>query len=367
MVTKRNFAGDDCSLIGFGCMRFPCNADGTINEEEAFKMLDEAYNSGVNYYDTAYPYHNGQSERMVGKWMKRHPRETVKLATKLPVWEVKSTEDVLRLFNEQLKKLDVEYVDYYLLHSIRHSSWRDTVIALNVIPILEQLQAEGKIRHLGFSFHDDYELFKEMLEYRKWDFCQIQYNYIDTDYQAGDKGYALAEKMGVPMVIMEPIRGGLLASLPEDVTERFKKLDSSKMLADWALSWVATHENVKVVLSGMSTMEQVKGNIETFTDFVPLTDEQMEGIKDIVTYINSKVKNKCTGCRYCMPCPFGVDIPKNFSKWNEFGMYGRVPRGYKLDEWTADKCKSCRACVSKCPQSIDIPTNLKQMLTEILG
>ena len=367
MVTKRNFAGDDCSLIGFGCMRFPCDSEGKIDEAEAYKMLDAAYESGVNYYDTAYPYHNGMSEPFIGRWMKRYPRESIKLATKLPVWLVKSREDAIRLFNEQLERLDVEYFDYYLLHSIRCDSWENVVLKFDIIPLMEEFQAQGKIKHLGFSFHDDYAVFEEMLNYRKWDFCQIQYNYIDTEHQAGDKGYELAKSMGVPMVIMEPIRGGLLASLPEDVEEKFRAMDGSKTLADWALSWVATHDNVKVVLSGMSTMEQVKGNIDTFTDFISLTDEQMDGIKDIVTYINSKVKNKCTGCRYCMPCPFGVYIPKNFQKWNEFGMYGRVPRGYKIDTWTADKCKGCRACVDKCPQSIDIPSNLKQMLVDIIG
>ena len=255
MVTKRNFAGDDCSLIGFGCMRFPCDFEGKIDEVEAYKMLDAAYESGVNYYDTAYPYHNGMSEPFIGKWMKRYPRESIKLATKLPVWLVKSREDAVRLFNEQLARLDVDCFDYYLLHSMKRDSWENVVLKFDIISLMEEFQAQGKIKHLGFSFHDDYSVFETMLNYRKWDFCQIQYNYMDTAYQAGDKGYELAKRLGVPMVIMEPIRGGLLASLPEDVEERFRELDQNKTLADWALSWVATHDNVKVVLSGMSTMD----------------------------------------------------------------------------------------------------------------
>ena len=364
MITKRNFAGDDCSVLGFGCMRFPCNSDGTINEAETFKMLDAAYNSGVNYYDTAYPYHNGTSELVVGKWLKKIPRDSVKIATKLPLWAINDRDDAPRIFNEQLNKLGVDYVDYYLLHAVGRDRWENTVLKLDLIPIFEQLQREGKIRHFGFSFHDNYQLFEEMLNYRKWDFCQIQYNYMDTHHQAGDRGYELAEKLGVPLVIMEPIRGGSLVSFSDEVKERFSALDHNRSMANWALSWVGTHENAKVILSGMSTMEQVEENISTFSPIKPLSKYEMTEVSNIVKYIESRVKNKCTKCRYCMPCPFGVNIPKNFEKWNEFGMYDKVRGGYKLDEWTADKCRNCRACVSKCPQEIPIPEHLAQMLID---
>ena len=188
---------------------------------------------------------------------------------------------------------------------------------------------------------------------------------MDTKHQAGDRGYELAENLGVPLIVMEPIRGGTLAMLSDDVADRFRQLDPKRTLADWALSWVATHKNIRVVLSGMSTMEQVKGNIDTFSPFSPLSEKEMEDIKDIVTYIESRVKNKCTDCKYCMPCPFGVNIPRNFKLWNEFGMYGNNRHGYKLDTWTADKCKKCNACVSKCPQGIPIPQHLEQLLGEL--
>lgn len=364
MVTKRDFNGNMCSVLGFGCMRFPCTDDGKIDRTETFAMLDRAYEAGVNYYDTAYPYHNGESEVVIGEWLKKVPRDKVYVATKLPLWALTSREKAIEKFNEQLKKLDIDYVDYYLFHAVNKERWENVILKYDLIPIFEELQSQGKIRHLGFSFHDTYEVFEQIISYRTWDFAQIQYNYMDTKHQAGDKGYSLAEKLGVPLIVMEPIRGGRLVSFSDDVKVKFAEMDEKRSLANWALSWVISHPNVKVTLSGMSDMDQVMGNIETVSNFVPLTDAQMNGISDIVEYINSKIKNKCTGCGYCMPCPFGVDIPKNFSIWNEYGMYGSV-KEYRSAEWTADKCRACNSCVSKCPQNISIPHNLKELFKEL--
>ena len=222
------------SLLGFGCMRFPLNQDGSINEEETFEMFDQAYHAGVNYFDTAYPYHNGASEPVTGRALARYPRESFYLATKLPIWAVKSIDDVKRIFAEQLERLNMEYVDFYLMHALNKERW-ETIKKLGILDYCEELRKEGKLRYLGFSFHDDYEVFQEIITSYKWDFCQIQLNYMDKDTQATTKGVELAESLGVPRVIMEPVKGGSLANLPEDITERFKEVRPDASTASWAL------------------------------------------------------------------------------------------------------------------------------------
>lgn len=358
------------SLLGFGCMRFPLNEDGSICEPEAEKMLDTAIEAGVTYIDTAYPYHNGDSEPFLGRVLKKYNRKDFFLATKLPIWNVKTLEDAKRLFQEQLDRLQVDYIDFYLLHCLDKEKWQ-TVLDLGLIPYFEEMKRQGKIRFFGFSFHDDYEVFETIATYRSWDFCQIQYNYIDTDIQAGDKGYALTEKLGIPLVIMEPVKGGSLAQLPEDVTEPFKKARPDNSISSWALRWVASKPNVKVVLSGMSTMEQVEDNLHTFGNFEPLTQKESELVSQVADAIKKRTKNGCTGCAYCMPCPFGVDIPKNFRIWNDLSMYGNKEKAkqaffQELDVSSrADQCKKCGKCETVCPQSIAIRENLKAAAKEL--
>ena len=308
------------SLLGFGCMRFPTLANGEIDEKEAEKMMDEAIKNGVNYIDTAYPYHNGASEPFVGRVLDKYPRESYYLATKLPMWKVEKSEYVSEIFNEQLKRLNKEYVDFYLLHSMNKTSF-EKAKALKVLEILEEYRKEGKIKYIGFSFHDSYEVFEEMINFYDWDFCQIQFNYVDENEQAGIKGYKLAESKGIPMVIMEPIKGGTLASLPEDVAKNFKDYNPNKSIASWALRWVGSFSNIKVILSGMSTYEQVLDNLDTFNNFEPLNDEEFECVKKVVNELNVRTKNGCTNCKYCMPCPAGVDIPGNFWLWNNYYKY----------------------------------------------
>ncbi|MBS6160996.1 MAG: aldo/keto reductase [Firmicutes bacterium] len=358
------------SLLGFGCMRFPLNEDGSICEPEAEKMLDTAIEAGVTYIDTAYPYHNGDSEPFLGRILKKYNRKDFFLATKLPIWNVKTLEDAKRLFQEQLDRLQVDYIDFYLLHCLDKEKWQ-TVLDLGLIPYFEEMKRQGKIRFFGFSFHDDYEVFETIATYRSWDFCQIQYNYIDTDIQAGDNGYALTEKLGIPLVIMEPVKGGSLAQLPEDVTEPFKKARPDSSISSWALRWVASKPNVKVVLSGMSTMEQVEDNLHTFGNFEPLTQKESELVSQVAYAIKKRTKNGCTGCAYCMPCPFGVDIPKNFRIWNDLSMYGNKEKAkqaffQELDvSARADQCKKCGKCETVCPQSIAIRENLKAAAKEL--
>lgn len=360
----------ETSLLGFGCMRFPVTQDGKINEPEAEKMLDKAIAAGVNYIDTAYPYHNGESEPFVGKALKKYDRDSFYLATKLPCWLVNTLEDVDRLFQEQLTRLQTEYIDFYLMHALNKERFQ-AMVKLGCVERLEQLQAEGKIKHLGFSFHDSYEVFKEIINYRDWDFCQIQLNYMDTEDGPGMRGYELAEKKGVPLIIMEPIKGGSLACFADDITGMFRKLDEDASIASFALRWVGTLPNVKVILSGMSAMEQVEDNLKTFESFKPLSAAEVTAVEDIVSLINSRVQNGCTGCRYCMPCPAGVDIPANFRVWNIYHMYqnyGIVGRQWEKEigeSKQAKNCIKCGKCERACPQKLSIRQDLEKVQADL--
>ncbi len=365
---KINKLGIETSLLGFGCMRFP-QKDGKIEEVEATKMLETAYENGVNYFDTAYVYHGGESEVFTGKVLDKFPRDSYFLATKLPVWEVHKTEDVERLLDEQLSKLNKDYIDFYLLHALNGERW-DEMEKLQVFEACEEMRKKGKIRFIGFSFHDDYEHFERIARAKDWDFCQIQLNYMDTDIQAGMKGYKLTEELGIPLTIMEPIKGGNLAALPEEIESLFKE-NREDSVASWALRWVASFPNIMTVLSGMSNMEQTKDNIKTFSHFEPMTESENKLVKKVAETIRSRVANGCTGCGYCMPCPAGVDIPKNFHIWNQYHMYMNIGGlGWMWyneigEEQKAHKCIKCGACEKVCPQKIKIREDLETLEKEI--
>lgn len=357
------------SLLGFGCMRFPETEDGHIDEEKAQNLLEYAMDHGVTYIDTANPYHNGESEPFVGRILKNHERNTFYLATKLPMWDIKTLDDAKAIFTSQLERLQVDYIDFYLLHALDKAKW-DTIVKLDILGYLEEMKAQGKIRHIGFSFHDEYEVFEEIITYRKWDFCQIQLNYMDRDIQQGMAGYELAEKLGVPLVIMEPNKGGQLVRLPKDIADIFQAYDANASMASWAMRWVASLPNVKVVLSGMSTMEQVQDNLNTFEDFKLLNEKEQTIVEEVTRVIKSRMKNGCTACAYCMPCPFGVDIPGNFKVWNNQAMYQNHEATAKKvsslkQKGFASFCKECGACESKCPQHIAIRKDLKQVVCDI--
>ena len=262
-------------------------------------------------------------------------------------------------------------MDFYLLHCLDKEKWQKT-LDLGLLSYMEDMKKQGKIRFFGFSFHDDFDTFKTILTYRPWDFCQIQYNYVDTDIQAGDRGYELAEELQIPMVIMEPVKGGSLATLPSEVTNPFTEFNPNASIPSWALRWVASKPNVKVVLSGMSDMEQVEDNVKTFSPFVPLSLKENELVADVAGAIKSRTKNGCTGCAYCMPCPFGVNIPQNFKIWNELSMYGnkaKAKQAYFKDlseKERAEHCQKCGKCEEVCPQALSIRQNLEEASKELL-
>ncbi len=370
-MEKRKFEklGIESSLLGFGCMRFPLDEKGNIEEKEAEAMLDLAIKNGVTYIDTAFPYHNGDSEPFVGKVLKKYDRNSFTLATKLPIWEINSQQEAKDMFESQLKRLDVDYVDFYLLHALDADKWKK-VLNYHIIDMCEELRKQGKIKYLGFSFHDEYPVFEEIIKYHSWDFCQLQLNYMDMNIQAGQKGVDLANQLQIPLVVMEPIKGGSLATLPDDVTQMFKDYDSQATLASWALRYVGTLPGVKVILSGMSTLQQVEDNLKTFKNYQNLNDEELTIVKKVADTLHARTKNGCTGCGYCMPCPFGVNIPANFRYWNNCFVYDDEvhfkTRYQAQDEKAkASNCKECGACERMCPQQLPIREDLKRVVKDM--
>lgn len=362
----RNFPGigRDVSLLGFGCMRFPTLPDGSIDEPESRRLLDAAFRAGVNYFDTAYFYHNGNSENFMNRALANYDRTSYILTSKLPTTMVHSLDDAKRLYAEQKARLERDYLDFYLLHNLNGPRFRD-MVEWGVVDWCMELQAKGEFKKFGFSFHGSYEEFEEILSARTWDVCQIQLNYMDTDEQAGIRGYALSEKLGVPLIIMEPVKGGNLSHPPETVTELFWAADSSRTPSSWALRWAASLPNVLTVLSGMSSAEQVADNLNTFGNFTPLTPAENAMMADAAERLRARVFNGCTGCKYCMPCPAGVDIPAHFRLWNQYGMYQNgedITRRWKGTEEAAKakSCIECGACEDACPQKIAIRADLKR-------
>lgn len=363
------------SALGFGLMRLPVidNDNNKIDEAEAIKMIRYAIDNGVNYIDTAWPYHGGNSEIVAGKALKDGYREKTFLATKLPTWLINEKEDMDKYLNEQLKKLQTDHIDFYLLHALDKNKW-ENMKKVDALSWAEKKKQEGKIRYIGFSFHDEYPVFQEIVDYYdKWDFCQIQYNYMDIDVQAGEKGLKYAASKGLGVVIMEPIRGGRLANPPKAVQDIWDTAKVKRTPAEWALQWLWNQPEVSVVLSGMSTFEQLKENIESAkrSGINTLTKEELE--------IVSKVRNKykelspiaCTGCNYCMPCPNGVNIPRNFELYNEAHMYNTYEanrRDYEnLGDAKASSCIECGTCESVCPQHLTIIDYLKAGITPRKG
>ncbi len=357
------------SALGFGAMRLPVSGEdhSSVDEPKAIEMIRYAIDHGVNYIDTAYGYSGGKSEIVVGKALKDGYREKVKLATKLPTWMVNSREDMDKFLNEQLTKLQTDHVDFYLLHGIGKDRW-EKMKGLNVLEFGEKAVADGRIRGLGFSFHDEFEALKEIVDsYDKWAMCQILYNYVDQDRQATTKGLKYAASKGLPVVIMEPIGGGSLAvKPPKEIQDIWDEAKTKRSQAEWALQWVWNHPEVSVALSGMSTMQQVVENVESAGRSGPntLTDKELQLIERVRKKYAEYGYIGCTGCRYCMPCPNGVAIPEIFALINQHYMKRgdrdaeqEVVKKYKETvgkENGAKNCKSCGKCEELCPQHLPI-------------
>ena len=373
----REFADLDwmVSALGFGCLRFPIEGgdNARINQPEAIRMVRHAIDHGVNYVDTAYPYHGGNSELVVGRALKDGYREKVKLATKLPCFDVKTSDDFERYLNEQLEKLQTHQIDFYLLHALDKGTW-PKVRDLGVLPWAEGAIADGRIGHLGFSFHDEYGVFQEIVDaYDKWTFCQIQYNYIDIENQAGTKGLRYAASKGLAVVIMEPLLGGRLVDPPEPIQALWDTTEKERAPVDWALQWLWSQPEVSVVLSGMSTMEQVAENVASadVSRIDLLTAEELALVGAVREKYNELCPIPCTKCGYCMPCPNGVDIPRNFETYNRGVMYDKPDRAREdyrgmPEDARSGACIQCRECEDKCPQNIRI-SEWMPVVHEVLG
>jgi predicted aldo/keto reductase-like oxidoreductase len=355
--------GEKVSLLGFGCMRLPV-LDGDhakIDEAEAVRMIRYAIDNGVNYVDTAYVYHGGFSEVLLGKALKDGYREKVFVADKLPLMHVKTTEDVSSLLSEQLRRLDMAHIDMYLLHDVREKSW-EKVNALGMLDVLKEKRAQGLIKNIGFSYHGETAaFFKEVIDAFPWDFCQIQLNYMDAEIQAGTEGLKYAAGKGVPVVIMEPLKGGKLTSvLPESVQKYWDGVDVKRSPAEWAFRWIADFPEVLTVLSGMSTFEQVEENVRILSeaDAGILSESERAIIGKVAAEYNKLTPYSCTACKYCIPCPAGLDIPGLISLRNEATVF-ESPEAVSFAIRTfvrpqPSECVACKVCEEKCPQHLPI-------------
>ena len=363
-VSTKKYKNLDISVIGFGAMRLP-QKDGEPDIEKTQEMVDYAMEHGINYYDTAWFYHGGKSELAVGEVMKKYPRNSYYLADKMPLRILKDKSEVIPTFEEQLKKCRTDYFDFYLAHNINKTEWK-TLKECNVYEQLLQKKQEGKIKYLGFSIHDTPELLEEVVNTYKWDFVQLPINPIDWKTVDAKRQYEIATKAGLPVVVMNPLKGGQLSTLSEKAVEILKSANPDVSPSSWSLRYSASLPNVFVVLSGMTELEHVTDNVKTFTDFKPLTANEQKILDDAIAAYNASGAISCTYCQYCTGCPVGIDIPKNFLMYNQYKSTNRKDRfvlAYESikEESRADKCINCGICKTKCPQKLDIPNLLKDV------
>jgi uncharacterized protein len=371
--------GDKLSVLGFGCMRLPLNGQ-VIDEQRAIKQIRLAIDNGVNYVDSAPPYHGGESEKVLGKALLDGYREKVKVATKLTPFLLNKPEDMQKMLDLQLQKLQTNYIDYYLVHGLDEDSW-SKMQDFGVLKFLEKARAEGKIVNLCFSFHGSLETFKEIVDAYDWVMCQIQYNFLDENLQAGTEGLRYAVSKNLAVVVMEPLRGGALTcKVPTEVQQLYDTSNVKWSPAEWALRWVWNHPEVTLALSGMNDEAQVMENIKIANTALPnsMTPSQLAVIKKAETAYRRLMKIPCTGCEYCLPCPAGVDIPRNFSMYNDYcmfsdeqqsrGLYALILMGgFGTERSDASLCKDCKQCVARCPQHIDVPAQLKEVSDKLGG
>ena len=371
-VTRRRYKNTNLTvpLLGFGCMRLPTLSPDRpdIDYTTAKKMIDTAMKAGCNYFDTAYMYHGGRSEKSLGELLQAYSRDSYYLTDKLPVWFARKSADLEKIFNEQLARCKTDYFDFYLLHSLGAANWK-TAKRFKAYEFLAQKKKEGKIRKLGFSFHDTPELLKEIIQSHPWDFVQLQVNYLDWELYRSREQYEIAAKAGVPVIVMEPLRGGALASLSPDAAKILKKAEPGLSTASWAFRFLAGLPNVLCILSGMTLPEHVEDNIRTFAPIKPLSDSDRKVLDEALAVYRKQLAVPCTSCKYCMPCPVGVEIPKIFGLYNQYKISGNkwlFSNNYNSipEDSRADACVNCGKCMKQCPQKIRIPDELKKIAKE---
>lgn len=376
-VTRRPYknTGMTLPLLGFGMMRLPKISPDSqeIDAAVAEKMLNRAMEAGLNYFDTAHMYHDGMSQVFAGTVLSKYPRDSFYLANKMPPNSAVDIQTVEKIFNEQLEKCKTPYFDFYLIHALNAGLWEKHK-KIGTYEFLAKMKAEGKIRKLGFSFHDTPEVLQKIVDDKEWDFAQIQLNYLDWVLYKSKEQYEILAKAGIPTIVMEPIRGGALATLNDKASEILKTAKPDASIASWALRYAASLPNVLCVLSGMTLPEHLEDNIKTFTPFVALNDSERATLDQALEAYRKSLAIPCTACRYCMPCPVGVDIPNIFGNYNQYkkdntprAKHGFVRAYASLGKANADACIECGLCKTKCPQQLDIPTLLKTCKAEAKG
>jgi len=364
--------GVEISELGFGAMRLPMLENGKIDWEQSAKMIDRAYEAGVNYFDTAHPYHGGESQVFLGETLKKYPRDSYHFVTKLPTWMIKSKEVMIDVFNEQFTNCRMDYFDFYMIHGLGEDRY-DLIDQHGIYEYLLEQKKAGRIKFLGFSYHGNYETFERLFDNYKWDFAMIQHNYVDDILLESGKMYDLMKERDVPCMVMEPVRGKYLAEPPQGALEKMQNFKGEKYSpAGWALRWCRDKSNTTITISGMSNMEQVEENIRTFTQSpIKLTEAEaamLAEARDIMLAIKTI---PCTYCGYCMDCPAGVNIPRLFEVYNQFKLFPnefRAGIGYgKLvrDSKGFERCTKCGICSPQCPQKIDIPACLATLHEEL--
>lgn len=374
MVDRKQFKNIEISRLGLGNMRLPCKtpikreANPLIDYNKAQELVDMAYENGVNYFDTAYMYHAGKSEKFIGQALKKYPRESYYLADKLPIWMCKRPADMQKIFDKQLQRTGIDCFDFYLLHSLDKGNF-EKCEKYGAYDFLLEKQKQGLIKNIGFSFHGTIDDLKTIVAAHHWDFAQIQMNYLDWKNQDAKTQYEILTEAGIPVIVMEPVRGGKLADVPKRVEELFVNNAPNKSIASWAIRFCATHDNVLTILSGMNAKEQMLDNLQSLTDFVPMTDVELKICQNAASIINESEIIPCTGCDYCADCPKSVKISTIFDVYNKL----------KTEEYTAEQakekyaqidvnhtqCVACGKCKEHCPQSIDIPKMLSETISSV--
>lgn len=365
-VTRRRYKDTELTLplLGFGLMRLP-EKDGKVDRATAQEMVDRAMAAGCNYFDTAYMYHNGESESFVAEALKKYPRDSYYLTTKMPTIMLKNEADLERIFNEQLQRTGAGYFDFYLMHWLNAPHW-ELAKRLKLYDFMKKKQSEGKIRRLGFSYHGEPEVLKTIAQAYPWDIAQIQLNYLDWELCRSGEQYEVLTKLGIPVLVMEPLKGGTLVNLTPEAKAIFQQASPEASIASWGLRYVASLPNVQVVLSGMSAPDQMDDNLKTFSPFKPLTDAERQTVAEALAAYRKSGAIPCTACRYCAPCPVGVDIPRNLALYNQLKgglplFHAKLVYDAMSEDKRASNCVHCGACKKKCPQKIDIPGHLKEI------